>query len=402
MKNILVTRANIAIVIFTLLGLTACSAAPRLIGNPEDPYPLKDPKVGDLIHLATGHKVSAQAMLDAIGDTRVIYIGETHDNPASHQLQLEVLEGLYRKHPGQLTLAMEMFTPEQQPVLDRWSAGELEEKEFLRQVGWFENWQMNFGLYRPLLDFCRIKRIPVIGLNAPKALVRLVGQSPLTELPAKIQAQLPEFDFSDPYQLAMTESIFGGHSKGKAMSAGFIRVQTLWDETMAQNLATYLQSPLGEDRQLLVIAGSNHVHHGFGIPRRVHRRVPSSYLLIGSEEIEIPEEREAQLMDVELPQLPMRPWDFVQLTRYEKLNIGVKLGLGIDDDPQGIRVSMIVPNSVAEKSGIEKGDILLQAGETELKRPFDLLYLLMNTKTGDSLQISLQRGPEQLNFQVTF
>lgn len=402
MKQTLQIRLYSAVFGFVLLSLTACANSPQLIGNPESPYPLTEPRVGDLFHLPTGHKIDPFEMLEAIGETRVIFVGETHDNPASHRLQLDILQGLHRKNPGKLALGMEMFTPEQQAVLDRWSKGELEEKDFLREVDWFKNWRMNFALYRPLLTFCRDNQIPVIALNAPKTLAKKVGRTPLTELPEELRAQLPELDFHDPYQRAMAESIYSGHSMGKARNDGFIRVQTLWDETMAQNLAAYLQSPDGQDRQVVVVAGGNHVRYGFGIPRRLHRRLPVSYLLIGSREVELSRERESQLMDVNLPRFPMRAWDYLKLTRYEEVDVGVKLGIAIEDDPQGVRVKMVMPGSIAEKSGINKDDLLLQADETRLHGRFELRYLLMNLKEGDQIQFSLQRGEEILLLPATF
>ena len=54
------------------------------------------------------------------------------------------------------------------------------------------------------------------------------------------QAQLPELDFTDPYQRAMVKGIFGGHSHGKILLEGFLRAQTLWDETMADSVAGYI------------------------------------------------------------------------------------------------------------------------------------------------------------------
>jgi len=392
--------------LFLLLGVFSLSAcAPtgsKLMGDPELPYPLENPQVGDLFHLASGHRLSLEQMLAAMGNTRVVFVGETHDNPAAHALQLEVLEGLWRRNPQQVTLGMEMFTPEQQPVLDQWSAGELTEVDFLRQVGWFDNWQMNFALYRPLLDFCRQNTIPILALNAPKSLVRKVGRTPLDELSPEDQALLPEFDFSDPYQRAMTAGIYTGHQMGKARTEGFLRVQTLWDETMAENLAAYLRSPAGQERQLVVAAGGNHVRYGFGIPRRLHRRLPVSYLLVGSREIEIPEGRKVQTMDVEVPAFPMRPYDYLKLTRYEEESSGVKLGVGLEETPQGLRVTMVMPGSAAEKTGIVKDDILLQVNELPVRERFDLLYPLMNMHRGETLALKINHAQTILNVEVGF
>lgn len=400
MKNFF--RSTLLLLLGTFSFSACAPTGSQLMGNPELPYPLDNPQVGDLFHLASGHRVNLEQMIEAIGSTRVVFVGETHDNPAAHQLQLEVLTGLWRRNPQHLALAMEMFTPAQQPVLDQWSAGELSEADFLRLVGWFDNWQMNFALYRPLLDFCRQNHIPVIALNAPKALVRKVGRTPLEELSTEDLALLPEFDFSDPYQRAMTASIYGGHSMGQARTEGFLRVQTLWDESMAENLADYLQSPAGKERQVVVVAGGNHVRYGFGIPRRLHRRLPVSSLLIGSREIEIPAGRVVQTMDVEVPAFPMRPYDYLQLTRYEEEPTGVKLGVGIEPAKQGLRVTMVMPGSAAEKAGIAKDDILRRADEQALTERFDLLYHLMNLHKDEKLQLTVERDQTTLTIDVVF
>ncbi len=185
---------------------------------------------------------------------------------------------------------MEMFSPSQQPVLNRWVAGELSEKEFIKQVDWYSHWNMNFAFYRELLTFCRDNQIPVLALNSEKELKQKVGRTPFDQLTDEEKKQLPQMDHNDPYQQAMVKAVFSDHKMGQAMIDGFQRVQTLWDETMAENLANYLKEQ-GKDHQVLVVAGGNHVRYGYGIPRRMFRRVPASYILIGSNEIDIPEDK---------------------------------------------------------------------------------------------------------------
>ncbi len=77
---------------------------------------------------------------------------------------------------------MEMFNPTQQEVLDRWTAGNLDEKSFLKEVDWFGNWKMDFAYYADILHFARENKIPVIGLNATREMVKTVGRSSLEEL----------------------------------------------------------------------------------------------------------------------------------------------------------------------------------------------------------------------------
>ncbi len=382
--------------------MTACASHTHL-GNPEAPYPPeREPQVGDILHLPTGVYVDHQALFDNVERVQVVYVGETHDNPASHRLQLDILRHLATTNTGKITMAMEMFTPEQQPVLDRWSAGELDEKTFLKEVGWFDSWRMNFALYRDLLNFCKENNIPVLALNANKDLQKKVGRVPFEDLSTEEQSQLPELDQQDPYQRAMVESVYSGHVKSANMLDGFQRVQTLWDETMAQNIAAHLQS-VDKDHQILVIAGGNHVRYGYGIPRRVFRRVPASYLLIGSKEIKISAEKQDRLMNIVPPNYPMPPYHFVMLTEYEDLEKpGVKMGVMLDDADEGLLIKAVIPGSVAEKSGILKDDIFTKIDNIELNEPFDLIYELNQKAIGDKIEITLLRGEETLVLPIEF
>ena len=70
------------------------------------------------------------------------------------------------------------------------------------------------------------------GINVSQELRQTVGMNDLDELEEETRMQLPEMDFNDPYQKAMAESIFAGHGQGPKMFEAFLRVQTLWDESM--------------------------------------------------------------------------------------------------------------------------------------------------------------------------
>ncbi|GFO70658.1 hypothetical protein GMLC_42370 [Geomonas limicola] len=393
---------------FSLVSMTGCSHPPvkRFMGDPQNPYPLTaPPKVGDILHIPTGVLVTPEQMLSVAADARVVYVGETHDNPASHRLELDVLKAMEERHPGKAALGMEMFVRSQQPVLDRWVAGELDEKAFLRESHWFENWKMDFGYYRDLLVYAKEHRIPVIALNAEKDLAQAVSNMPLEELSPELKARLPEMDLGDPYQRGMAESIFAGHSHGKMMMDGFVRAQTLWDETMAESAARFLTSPQGKDRHLVVIAGGNHVGHGFGIPRRVFRRIPTSYVTIGGNEIAITRSEQPETMDVELPSYPNVSYDFLNFQAYEELpEPSVRLGIAYESTPdqRGMRVQSVLPNSNAERAGMKEGDILLALDGEPLKENIDLVYALKKKKLGQKSTLTVERDGKQLTLDVVF
>jgi len=383
--------------------LSACVTPAPPLGRAELPYPPDPPpQVGDILHLATGVRVELSQMLGIAGDSRLVYVGETHDNPAAHRLQFEVLQGISQRHPGAVAFGMEMFTPAQQPVLDRWSAGELDEKQFLREVDWYGTWMGDFDYYRDLLLFAREHHIPVVGLNADKKTKMAVSRH-WDELSEEERAALPELDLSDPYHTAMVKAIYGGHVRGDGKLAGFARVQALWDETMAENIVAFLRSPRGQGKQMIVFAGGNHVRFGFGIPRRVFRRLPLSYTLIGSKEIEIPADKQDRLMDVDLPDYPMRPYDFLVYTRYEDLPTEkVKLGVQFEprEDGPGLKVIDIVKGSSAATAGLQTGDILLRFDDEPLKDSFDLIYAVGQKKAGDRSVLTVLRDNDEQTIEV--
>ena len=395
------------VVALCLFALTACCApGEQLMGDPQEPYPVQSPpKVGQIVHLPTGILVTPEQMLAVAGDSRIVYVGETHDNPASHRLELQVLRGLARRHPGRLALGMEMFVRSQQPVLDRWSAGLLDEKTFLKESHWYDIWRMDFAYYRDLLNFAREQHIPVIALNAEKELVSALLAKTPDQLSPRERAQLPELDLGDPYQRAMVKAIFGGHSHGEMQLDGFIRSQTLWDETMAESAVRYLTSAAGKDRHLLVLAGGNHISYGFGIPRRVFRRLPASYCLIGGREINIPPDKQDRLMDVTIPEFPLRPYDFLAYLTYEDLpNAGSSLGVMIEPATagRGLVVAGVVPGSNAERAGILHGDRLLALDGEALVENFDLVYAVKQKRPGDHAVLQIERKGQTLNLDVLF
>jgi uncharacterized iron-regulated protein len=387
--------------------LTACApAGKQVMGDPQEPYPLATPpRIGQIVHLPTGIPVTPAQMLAVAGDARIVYVGETHDNPASHRLELQVLQALAERYPGHVALGMEMFVRSQQPALDRWVAGGLDEKAFLKESHWFDNWNMDFAYYRDLLNFARERHIPVIALNAEKSLVKAVRSKAPEQLSPAERAQLPQLDMTDPYERGLVTAIFGEHSHGAMSIDGFIRAQTVWNETMAESAARYLASPAGEDKHLLVIAGGDHVSNGFGIPRRVFRRLAASYTIIGGKEINIPPDKRDRMMNVDIPDFPMTPYDFQVYQAYENLpETGVRLGVMIEAAPagRGLVVKGVLPGSNAERAGLQQGDLLLSLDGESLTENFDLTYAVQRKHPGDRGVVQVERQGKTLKLEFVF
>ncbi len=311
-------RAAFPTVAVLMLVLTAGCAARQARPNTESPY--RDPATlekGQILHLPTGTIVSEQELLAYLHPLRVIYVGETHDSLDDHAVQLTLIKGLHERAPGRLALGLEMLPRSTQADLDAYIRGEMDEASF-RKV-WTLYWGHTFPYYEQILGYARRHRITTLALNTDEDLKKAVREAPVDRIEDGVADRLPEMDLDDPYHRAATEAIFEAHQMGPKNTEAFYRVQVLWDEFMAETAANYLASPEGRGKQLVILAGGNHVRYGYGIPRRLFRRISLPYAIVLPTALEIPENKQDRLMDVEAPALPMPPADFIWAVGYTSL-----------------------------------------------------------------------------------
>lgn len=301
-------------VLLVLAGCAANRAQRETAGPYEDPRALKK---GEILHLETGRLFSEPELIEYLSHYRVIFVGETHDSIDDHAVELAILRGLHDRWAGQMALGLEMLPRKTQGELDAYVQGEMEEDAFARV--WVKHWGHTFRYYEAILRFAREHRIKVLALNADDDLRKAVREKPVEELDPGLAERLPEMDLEDPHHRAMTEAIFAAHKMGPRDTEAFYRVQVLWDETMAQTAADFLQSPEGQGKRLVIFAGGHHIRYGYGIPRRLFQRVPLPYAIVLPFAVEIPENKRDRMMDVKAPDLPMPPGDFVWAVGYTDL-----------------------------------------------------------------------------------
>lgn len=228
----------------------------------------------------SGDELADRNFDDKLRAAKVIYVGEEHPNPHDHAAEIEVLERAYAADPS-VGLGMEMLPHTYQGSLDAYVAGTLDEAGFLKAVDWENTWGYEWGLYKPLLDFCRAHKLPAYALNAPRTLAHAVAKNGLDGLTPAEKAELPEMVPGPQKHRELVREAFAQHPHGKfdeAMFERFYAAQLVWDETMAQRVAEALQAP-GAPARLVVVAGEGHTR-SFAIPDRAARRGASPYLTI--------------------------------------------------------------------------------------------------------------------------
>jgi uncharacterized iron-regulated protein len=346
-----------------------------------------------------------------IAAAKVIYIGEMHTNLQAHEAQRRVIEALEQRFPGQLAIGMEMFREPQQPALDRWTRGELGELQFLKASKWYDNWSSDFGHYRGILNFARDHRQDVLALNPPKEVQQQFAQAGAGQLPPELAARVPQTDFTDPFQRALLEAVFKGHSVGgkpSTLSAEatakmfdrFYRTQILWEESMASRIVDYLNSPAGAGKKMVVIAGSFHVRHGLGVPRKVLRRAAWPYVIVLPTELSIPEEHKEELMmDVDIPKIPLLAGDFAWLIPYENIKSQkAQLGVLMRADAGTVIIDKVVPGSPAAQVGLMPGDIFVSLDNFPVDEQGDVSIVIGGKKPGDGVAVKVRRAGQEMLF----
>jgi uncharacterized iron-regulated protein len=390
-----------------LLGGCAAAQVPA-DGNGLTPYPLtKSLEAGDIIHLPTGTAMNFEQAMEMIAAAKVVYIGEMHTNFQAHEAQRRVIEELERRFPGQVAIGMEMFREPQQGALDRWTRGELAELDFLKESKWYDNWGSDFGLYRGILNFARDRKIDVRALNPSKELQKQFALAGAGPLPPELAGQVPETDFTDPFQRALLEAIFKGHGavmKDPAAAAkmfdSFYRTQILWEESMAARIVDYLKSPAGAGKKMVVIAGGFHVRHGLGVPRKALRRAAWPYVIVLPTELSIPEALKAELtMDVDPPEIPLLAGDFAWMVPYEDVTAKkVKLGVMMRADAGTVLIDKVLPGSPAEQVGLKAGDVFVSLDDFPVKEQGDVILVIGGKKPGDWVKVRVRREGEEMIF----
>jgi len=277
---------------------------------------------GKIYHTPTGTELTERQLYEYLSGFSVIYVGESHDSVDDHEVQLKILKALEEHFPGEVALGLEMLRTDSQAEVDRWVAGDLSEND-MKQL-WEKNWgPSSYPYYKDILNYAREQKIPLVALNRPRNSLPGLGNTDTNTEggTASRQALLPEreIDTADPYYEAYIGAFLAGHEVCNETREQFMLAQQLWDETMAESAAAFLLKDDSQNRKLLIFAGGNHVRYGFGIPRRIFRRVPLNYTIVSPTVVEYPEDKKDKLMDIEVPELPLPAADIIWMVGYEDL-----------------------------------------------------------------------------------
>jgi uncharacterized iron-regulated protein len=210
---------------------------------------------------AQGSEVSYENMLGQLAKNDLIFFGELHDDPIAHWLELEISRDLY-KISDSLTIGLEMFEADNQLILNEYLSGLIAESHLLNEAKVWDNYKTD---YRPLVEFARENKLPVIATNIPRRYANLVyrkGLAALDSLPEEARkwiAPLPvTIDMSLKGYEDMLKAMNGHGNSGTGEK--LVQAQAIKDATMAHFILKNLTSA-----KLIHINGAYHSRYGEGI-----------------------------------------------------------------------------------------------------------------------------------------
>ncbi len=333
--------------------------------------------VQDLFKEAVAAEVSTlKTLSDVVGrvaDKKIIYVGENHTQFSHHVVELEIIKHLKERGKA-VAIGMEMFEARFQGVLDDYIAGKINEREFLKGTSYFQRWGVDYRLYQPILLLARSHRIPVVALNQRREIVDKVFASGLDSLSEEEKRSVPpQMDFSNEAYRERLKKIFAEHEDSKARNFDFFyQAQILWDETMSESIAKFLQAH--PENQMVVIAGNGHLAYGSGIPERTVRRNGYDFAIVLNDAV-----------------MGKGIADFVLFPGTIPDGTSPKLMVFLKEEAGKVDIVGFPPESVSEKAGMKVGDRILAIDQTPIDTIDDVKIELLSREKRDKVTVKILR-----------
>ncbi len=153
-------------------------------------------------------------MIKDLAKADMVFFGESHTNPISHWMQIEMAKSFYEIKGDKLVFGAEMFESPNQLVLNEYLAGFYPEKKMLPEITQlWKNYQTD---YKPLVEFAKENNLRFVASNIPRRYASMInkgGIEVLEKLSPEAKAWIgPDLvKYFDPAVYADMKDMMGGH-----------------------------------------------------------------------------------------------------------------------------------------------------------------------------------------------
>lgn len=222
------------------------------------------PLTGRIYQVSTQQFISEEKLMDHLVGVKYVLTGESHNNPDHHLLQLRILKAIFSSG-RRVAVGFEIFTSEDQPLLDRYGAAiGADPAQLLSDLKWGKRRKALWNIYQPLIHFAGISGLPLAAMDLTRREAFAVKHKGIEVLPAdlvtrfKLDRPLPKLQ-----QQILTYDLLKAHC-GLLFSNDFeslLLAQRTRDATMAERME---RADVGDG--VLLISGYGHVRGDRGVP----------------------------------------------------------------------------------------------------------------------------------------
>lgn len=212
----------------------------------------------------TGREVTFREMADSLGRAEVVFIGENHNCPVSHWMELEITRALHTRHGSALTIGEEMLEADNQLLVDEYMHRLIDYDRFEAEARLWDNYATD---YYPVVFYAKDNGIPLVATNIPRRYASVVknkgfeGLDSLSDEARRYMAPLPVpfcFDNEKSQAAFGMMQAMGGRTSGD--TERLAQAQAMKDATMAWFISRHMAGGI-----FLHINGSYHSDNREGI-----------------------------------------------------------------------------------------------------------------------------------------
>lgn len=265
---------------------TAAGPAPRS-GAETEAAPRKE-KSGEARHArgelrayalydSEGHEITFGELIDRLTPYDAVFVGEVHNCPITHWLELKIAQALHERHGNSLVMGAEMLESDIQLILDEYMQRLISPDRFGAEARLWDNYETD---YHPIVFFAKEHGIPFVATNVPRRYansVRNHGLAILDSLSDEAKRYIAPLPIPFEYDEAQSQATFGmmamlGHGSDTRRLA---EAQAVKDATMAWFIARNLK----EGCQFLHFNGNFHSDFHNGIIAYLERYRPGTQVV---------------------------------------------------------------------------------------------------------------------------
>lgn len=215
---------------------------------------------------AKGNPSSIAAIIKALENTDVVFLGEQHDDAVCHALEFEIFKQAVASYSARrkVAVSMEMFERDVQVVVNEYLNGQITEAQFLASSRPWGNYKTD---YKPLVELAKDKKLAVVAANAPRRYVNMVsrgGRDTLNGLTKEAKAWLPPLPYAEPSETYSKKfkALMGPSPEAQMGIDKILASQSLWDAGMSNSVANFLKNNKGS--LVVHLNGSFHTESRLG------------------------------------------------------------------------------------------------------------------------------------------